>query len=153
MEVLLDALYASAPAEWLRWSRWGYASVNAAHILAFSLLVGSISTLDLKLLGAWRRVELATLVPVLVPVAATGLALAMTTGALLFITRADEYAALPLFLAKMALVAAGAVHAISVHLGPGLVALSAAKRRAVGAASMAVWISVLVLGRMLAFVE
>lgn len=153
MEVLLDALYASAPAEWLRWSRWGYASVNAAHILAFSLLVGSIFTLDLKLLGAWRRVDLATLVPVLVPVAATGLALAMTTGALLFITRAGEYAALPVFLAKMALVAVGTVHAIVVHLGPGLGALSAAKRRAVGAVSMAVWTSVLVLGRMLAFVE
>ena len=153
MEAVLDALVASAPAQWLRFSRWGYAAVNTTHVLGIALLVGAILPLDLRLLGAWRSVPLTPLARVLVPVAATGLLLAVTTGAFLFITRADEYAALDLFLVKLALIAAGAVHALSLHLGSGLRHASEARLRAAGAASLSLWLSALVCGRLLAFVD
>jgi hypothetical protein len=152
LEGLLDAVYASAIAEWLRFSRWGYASVNAAHILGLSLLVGAIVPLDLRLLGAWRSVPLASLIAVLTPVAASGLALAMVTGALLFATRANEYATVLLFLVKMGLVAVGTIHALSAHRGKGLEALTISARHRVALTSMLVWLCVLVAGRMLAFV-
>jgi hypothetical protein len=90
---------------------------------------------------------------VLVPVAAAGLLLAVTTGAFLFITRAPEYAAIDLFLVKGALIAAGALHALSLHLRSGLQNASAARRRAAGAASLSIWIAALVCGRLLAFVD
>ncbi len=152
MEALLDALYGSALAEWLRFSRWGYASVNAAHILGLSLLVGSIVPLDLRLAGAWRNAPLEVLARVLVPTAAGGLALALVTGSLLFVTRAPEYAALPLFLVKMALVAFGAAHALVVHATRALLHAGAEARRRIGLVSMATWVTVLVCGRLLAFV-
>ncbi|HEX2479362.1 MAG TPA: hypothetical protein VHK45_08790, partial [Geminicoccaceae bacterium] len=58
MESVLDALVASAPAQWLRFSRWGYAAVNTTHVLGIALLVGAILPLDLRLLGLWRSVTL-----------------------------------------------------------------------------------------------
>jgi hypothetical protein len=153
VEAVLDALVASAPAQWLRFSRWGYAAVNTTHVFGIALLVGAILPLDLRLLGFWRSVALEPLARVLVPVAATGLLLAGTTGAFLFITRAPEYAAIDLFLVKVALIGTGAVHALSLHLGPGLAHASRARLRAAGAASLSIWVAALVFGRLLAFVD
>jgi hypothetical protein len=152
VEAVLDALVGSAPAQWLRFSRWGYAAVNTGHVLGIALLVGAILPLDLRLLGAWRSVALEPLARVLVPVAASGLLLAMTTGAFLFVTRAPEYAALDLFLVKLTLVATGVVHALSLHLGSGLQGASPARRRTAGAVSLVFWVGALICGRMLAFV-
>jgi hypothetical protein len=153
VEAVLDALVASAPAQWLRFSRWGYAAVNTTHVLGIALLVGAILPLDLRLLGLWRSVTLESLARVLVPVAAAGLLLAITTGAFLFITRADEYAATDLFVVKVALIATGAVHALGLHLGPGLAHASPGRLRAAGAASLSIWVAALVCGRLLAFVD
>jgi hypothetical protein len=153
VDAVLDALVGSAPAQWLRFSRWGYAAVNTTHVFGIALLVGAILPLDLRLIGLWRSVALEPLARVLVPVAATGLLLAITTGAFLFITRATEYAAIELFLVKVALIATGAVHGLSVHLGSGLRNASRARLRAAGAASLSIWLTALVCGRLLAFVD
>jgi hypothetical protein len=153
VEAVLDALVASAPAQWLRFSRWGYAAVNTTHVFGIALLVGAILPLDLRLLGLWRSVALEALARVLVPVAATGLLLAATTGAFLFITRANEYAAINLFGVKLALIATGAVHALSLHLSSGLQNASRARRRAAGLTSLSIWVAALVCGRLLAFVD
>ena len=150
MDAVLEALGSSALAQELRFSRWTYAAVNTTHVLGIALLVGSILPLDLRLIGVWRSVPLEPLTRVLIPVAATGLVLAMGTGALLFITRATEYAALNLFFVKLALIATGAIHALSVHLGMGL--RDAARLRLAGATSLSIWLAALVSGRMLAFV-
>ena len=152
MDAVLDALVASAPAQWLRFSRWGYAAVNTTHVFGIALLVGAILPLDFRLIGLWRSVPLEPLARVLVPVAATGLLLAITTGGFLFITRANEYASINLFVVKAALIAAGAVHGLSLHLGPGLRNASRARLRAAGATSLSIWVAALVCGRLLAFV-
>jgi hypothetical protein len=153
VDAVLDALVASAPAHWLRFSRWGYAALNTTHVLGIALLVGAILPLDLRLLGLWRSVALEPLARVLVPVAATGLLLAITTGAFLFITRANEYVAIDLFLVKVMLIGAGAAHALSLQLGSGLASASRTRLRAAGAASLAIWIAALICGRLLAFVN
>jgi hypothetical protein len=153
VEYVLDALVASAPAQWLRFSRWGYAAVNTTHVFGIALLVGAILPLDLRLLGFWRSVALESLARVLVPVAAAGLLLAITTGAFLFITRANEYAAIDLLVVKVALIATGAVHALSLHLWSGLATASRARLRAAGATSLSIWVAALVCGRLLAFVD
>ena len=154
MADLLAALAGSDVATALRFSRWGYAAVNTAHVLGFALLVGSILPLDLKLMGAWPGVPRDDLVRVLVPVAATGLALAAGAGALLFAVRAVEYAALPVFRLKLALVAAGAASALALHLAHGLKLRTAGRARLAwaGAASMTCWLGALVAGRLIAFV-
>jgi hypothetical protein len=153
VEALAAAVEGLALAEWLRFSRWGYAAVNALHILGIALLVGAIVPLDLRLLGLWRSVELAPLYRMLSRIAAAGLLLAIASGALLFSVRATEYAGGALFRAKMVLVIVGVTHALALHSRtafPGDV--SRARRRFAGAVSLLLWPIVLVCGRMLGYV-
>src|SRR3546814_17633541 len=101
----LAALQNLEPVAALRASRWVYPLVNTAHIAGIALLFGAIAPLDLRLLGAWRGVPLHLLARVLQPVAAAGLALAVTAGLLLFAVSATKYATTPVFLVKLALLA------------------------------------------------
>ena len=155
METFLAGLEATGLADWLRGSRWGYAGVNAAHILGIALLVGAIAPLDLRLLGAYRSVPVATLARVLVPVAASGLALAVATGATLFSVRASEYAALDVLRAKLVLVILGTGAALALHATAGrwLMGASPARLAGHGALSLSCWLGALVLGRLIAFAE
>lgn len=138
-------------AETMRRSRWAYAAASTGHVAGLALLFGAILPLDLRLLGAWGSVDRTLLARVLVPVAATGLALAAGCGSLLFLAAPTDYLAHPLFLAKMALVVLGAGHAAALHLGPGLAGASLARLRIAGAVSLTCWTGALVAGRMIAF--
>lgn len=156
----LTALQDFAPVAALRGGRWSYAVVNAAHIAGLALLFGAIVPLDLRLMGWRRSVPIVVLTKVLLPVAIGGLVLAITAGFVLFATRAVEYAALTLFQVKMALVACGIANALLLHRAAqweaGQVATGAMpplRLRAAGALSIALWLSIIVCGRMLAFVE
>ncbi len=153
MAEVLAALAASDFATALRMSRWLYAGVNTAHVLGIALLVGAILPLDLRLLGLWRDASRDALVRVLVPVAATGLTLALSAGALLFATRAPEYAALPVFQVKLALVALGAGSALALHarFGARLQRARRATLTRAAALSMTCWLGALIAGRMIAF--
>lgn len=151
VDAAAQALEGLALAEWLRYSRWGYAGVNTAHVLGIALLVGAIVPLDLRLLGLWRTVELGPLYRLLSRVAAAGLLLAVASGILLFAVRASEYAALELFLAKLALVALGAIHALALHLGTRFPEAPRTRQRLAGAVSLLTWPAALVCGRLLAF--
>jgi len=155
MDALLAALEATALAEAMRVSRWGYAAVNTGHVLGIALLVGAILPLDLRLLGAWGGVPLEAVARVLVPVAAAGLTLALVTGSLLFLARPGDYATLSLFRLKLVLVAAGAISALALHATHGFLLgdASPARARLAGATSLACWLGALVAGRLLAFVE
>ena len=153
MEALLAGLEATAVARTLRASRWLYAGVNAAHIFGIALLVGAIVPLNLRLLGLWRDVPRDRLVRVLVPVAATGLALAVAAGALLFSVRAGEYAGNGFLLTKLALVALGTLAALSLHRAHGFLLASAPDSRLVAQAllSLLCWPLALLCGRLIAF--
>lgn len=152
MEELLAGIEGLSFVRALRFSRWGYAAVATAHVIGLALLFGAVVALDLRLLGLRRDLPLAPLCRLLSSAAAAGLLLAATSGALLFATRASEYASLAVFVAKLTLVAAGTAHALAVHLGPGLAGLSPAGQRRAGLLSLAIWIAVLVCGRSIAFV-
>lgn len=153
MDGLLTTLSQSDIATYLRFSRWGYAAVNTTHVFGIALLVGAILPLDLRLMGAWQSVAHRDLARVLIPVAATGVAIAMTTGFLLFSVRAGEYADLSVFWVKMTLLALGVASALVAHLRHGRWLGSASRRQLfrIGALSMTCWIGVLIAGRMIAF--
>jgi len=148
-----ETLAALPPAEAMRTGRWLYAWVSAAHVAGLALLVGAILPLDLRLIGLRRDLPLAPLAALLVPTAATGLAVALVSGALLFLAGPADYAGRWLFWGKMGLVALGAGSALALHLGPGLALASPARRRLAGALSLAAWAPALLAGRMLAFTD
>jgi hypothetical protein len=144
------ALEATQIATHLRVSRWTYPLVNAGHVLGIALLIGAVAPLDLRLIGLWRHIPLATVAAVVRPVAAAGLVLALATGALLFATGATEYAATRLFWFKLGLIALALVN-VGLYGGPGILTAPPLRQRLAGAASLGLWIAVLVCGRMLGY--
>lgn len=146
---------ATAIAEYLRASRWGYAAVNTAHILGIALLVGAIIPFNLHMLGLWRGVPRVLLARVLLPVAAVGLAIAVTAGTLLFSVRALEYSGIAFLQIKVALVAAGTLSALLLHRAYGWYLNDAPEARLMTHAVLSVvcWIGAVVSGRLIAFVD
>ena len=102
----------------LRSSRWGYAALNAAHIFAVALLIGSVVPLNLRLLGVWRGISREAVVRVLAPVAACGLILALITGPLLFSVRAQEYSDVGFLQLKLIFIAVGVLSTLRLVLVP-----------------------------------
>jgi hypothetical protein len=149
LEGLAAGIEASDLASFLRRSRWTYPAVNAAHLLAVALLVGAVVPMDLRLVGLWRAdIRLASALRLLRPVAACGAGLAVVTGALLFTVQARDYAAMPLFYAKMALVALGLTHAL---LHGRIASEPTGRQRRAGMISLVIWPVTLVCGRMLGY--
>jgi hypothetical protein len=155
VETLFAAIEASSIAEYLRDARWGYAALNATHILGIALLIGSVLPLDMRLLGLWSDISRSTLARVLVPTATTGLVVAVSTGALLFSIRASEYASTTIVQAKLALIALGAGSALAVHWRYGLYFQRTDQQRLAGPAllSMGCWLGALICGRLIAFAD
>ena len=158
MESLFAAMEMTAIADYLRTSRWSYALVNATHILGIALLVGSIIPFNLHILGLWKNFPRLILARVLVPVALTGLLVAVIAGSVLFSIRAVEYSAIIFFQIKMVLVIIGTLSALLLHRAYGL-SLEHATDHATGSRlkvhallSMLCWLGALICGRLVAFV-
>ncbi len=153
MEVLFAALEGTAIPQALRGSRWTYAGVNAVHIFAIALLVGSVVPLNLRLLGAWRSVSREAMVRVLAPVAASGLILALLTGTLLFSVRAREYSGIGFLQLKLAFIAVGVLSALILCLSHGFLLKDVPRARLAGHAvlSTVCWLGALACGRLIAF--
>ena len=149
----MAALEGTALAQALRGSRWGYATVNTAHVFSIALLIGSVVPLNLRLLGVWRGIPREAVVRVLAPVAASGLALALLTGPLLFSVRAREYAGVGFLQLKLTLIAVAILSTFALCRTHGFLLEDAPRTRVVGHAvlSMVCWLGTLVCGRLIAF--
>lgn len=156
MDGALQALSDSAIAEALRRPGVAYPLVNAGHIFSLALLVGSVTILDLRLLGLFRAYSLSVLGPPLSQAAAVGISAALVTGVLLFSVRPDEYVGNPAFLSKLVLVAAGVVNASMARalphwaraLADGEVPMAL---KLAALVSLLVWPAALIAGRWIAF--
>jgi hypothetical protein len=142
----------------LRQSFWVYPLVNAGHIVGLALLFGAIVPLDLRLLGLWRKVPLAAMSRILLPVAIGGLALAVPTGLLLFSVRATEYAATPLLWLKFGLIAGAIANALLLRLSlawtvheQSELAGTTPRLQLAGALSIGLWLAAIVAGRMIGY--
>src|SRR3990172_1472105 len=85
------ALEHSALAQAIRESTWIYPSLNLAHVLAMAMLVGAIWVFDLRVLGLGRGIDIRSLTRLALPLAATGITVALPTGFMLFIAEATAY--------------------------------------------------------------
>lgn len=145
-----------APATWLQRSALAYLVVNAAHIAALAVLIGTIVTLDLRLLGLNRQVPLPVIAPFLSRMAGWGLGFAVLSGIWLFLVNAPIYVENVAFRLKLALIGAGLLNVLLLHRrrdwrrladGPASFAL-----RVHAALSLALWLGVLLAGRWIGFI-
>ena len=141
----------------MRQSAWAYPLANLVHLLGLTLLVGPILLFDLRVMGVGRKlVGVAELSRLVTPFAATGLALAVFTGPLLFLADAKALSTSTLMIAKLALVAFGILNALAFRrlFGARLASWDAAPAqwgRAQAAASIAIWFAVACAGRLIAY--
>lgn len=144
-------------AQWLRNSTVAYPLINATHILGIGLLLGAILPLDLRLLGFFNAVPLRVIGPFLSRAAAFGLCLAVPTGLWLFSVQPGDYLGNPAFLWKAGLLVLAVVNIIAQHVGPQYRGAVGGGRvgtavRIHAAASVVLWVSVLIAGRWIGFV-
>lgn len=155
---LAALLQESALGAWVRGGGWTYAIANVAHLVGLVLLVGPILLLDLRVLGAGAaRFALGDVLAALTPFAATGLALALASGMLLFAADAVSLWAHPLMRWKLAAVALGLANIAwfrgALARGEGLPAGAVAPAARLSAlASIVLWTGILAAGRMIAYV-
>lgn len=130
-----------------------YATVSALHILGLALLIGAVLTFDLRASGLWKVSRWRDGFEVAIPVAASGLALAIATGLLLFAVRGTHYVTLPIFLMKMAILPVGFLNIIICHrlVRRSGKALPSIGIRLCASLSAIVWICALFMGRWIAF--
>lgn len=158
---LMAWLESSALAEFLRGlGIWTYGLLNLAHIIGISSLFGAVLLLDLKLLGLWPSIPVASLIRPTVPVAALGFVLAAVSGIMMLSFNTTEYHGNPFFYVKLPVIVIGLVNVAIIQR------LAAWKRAAAGlppapgdrrmlavfgGLSLLIWLTVISCGRMIGY--
>jgi hypothetical protein len=132
-----------------RWE-WVFPVVESIHICGFTLLVGTIAILDLRLLGVWlKRQAVAQLAKDLSPWIWTGIVVQLITGPYLFSSDPGEYIQVAAFRTKMVLFLVALIYHFTVMrkaTAPMEASASLGWRRPAAALSLGLWISVMLAG-------
>ena len=155
----MGAIEASALGVAMRKSLWLYPAVEIVHITGIAILVGSILVLDLRLLGLSRTLPVRRLAAHVLPWTLASLLLIVPSGLAMFVAHASDFLTNPVFGLKMGLILLAATNAGIFHAGVFRAAgawdvevMPPAAARAAAAASLALWVSVIACGRLLAYV-
>ena len=154
----LIALETSEIGTLIRQSIWIYPTANIAHVVAIALFAGAIAVMDVRMMGGMAGSDPARVVRGARRAVVVALVAVLLSGAVLFTAEASHVALNPVFQIKMGLVAFGLVHALFMggravraldSLGPQ--ASMPGFARFAGALSMLTWLSVVGLGRYIAY--
>jgi hypothetical protein len=140
-------------------STWLFPIVETLHVLALSVVVGSVAMMDLRLLGVGSKQRAASeVIASSLPWAWSAFAVAFVAGSLLFTSKAVSYYGNLPFRIKMVCLALAAVNMLVFHLftardmaawDRGRPPLAA---RVAAACSLTLWIVIVAAGRWIGFV-
>ena len=158
----LGALEASGLGQAMRQSLWLYPAVEIVHIVGIGLLFGSIAILDLRLLGFSKSIAVKRLTSHVLLWAAAAFLLIVPSGLMMFIAHASDLIASPVFVLKICLIMGAGLNAGLFYtiVFPSVGAWDSEEMRKLGpppsarvsaAVSLAIWISVIACGRLLAY--
>jgi len=146
----LGALEQSGLARSLKASFVIYPVVNALHVLSLGMVLTSVMLIDFRILGVFQALDRQSFIALLRRVALTGFCGALLTGFAMFSIRASEYAAMPVFLAKVSLIVLAVLNFLFfLSLREGV--SSPNLLRASAALSLILWLGVLLCGRFIGF--
>jgi hypothetical protein len=138
-------------------TRWAWPAVESAHFIGLTLLFGSIAAWDLRLLGVMKEVPVAAFHR-LVPFAVLGFAINVVSGSMFLVTFPAQYVYNPAFQLKvLCLLLAGLnVMVFYLTLFRRITPLESGQQapllgRISGAVSIALWLTVIICGRMITF--
>jgi hypothetical protein len=139
-------------------STWMFPTIETVHVLALTLVVGSISTVDLRLLGLTNKQRSITeLTAETLPWTWVAFAVAAVAGLLMFCSKALTYYEDIPFRIKMVCMALAALNMLTFH---ALTARDIAKWdrgvpppavKLAGALSLSLWIAIVAAGRWIGF--
>ena len=156
---LLDALYATGVATQIRENEFAFPCIESVHVLALTLVVGSIAMVDLRLLGwASRDRPVSRLSADVLPVTWVAFGVAALSGFLLFASNAPKYADNAYFRGKLVLLALVGLNMLVFQLltrrGLGAwdrAAVPPRVARAAAALSLLLWTLIVAAGRWIGF--
>ena len=150
---LFDRLELSAVGTLIRDSSWLFPVIEAGHLIGLAILGGAALVLDLRLLGLGLRSQSTSYVFAQThPWLCGGIALMIATGVPLFLSEAVKCYYTPAFWVKMGALAVVLVFTFAVRNPTARNdAVSVARSRATGAASLALWLTVAASGRWIGF--
>ena len=154
MAEFLAGIEQLALARWLKASFIAYPIVNALHIMSIGALLTSVMLMDLRICGAFRSLPYAAFVGLLRRMALGAFTGALVTGSLLFSVKASTYAAMPVFLAKMALIFLAGINFLAFmrfRRATGGDEPTGETAAILAVFSMLLWTSVLFAGRFIGF--
>lgn len=147
---MLAMLEATALAEAIRRSAWAYPLLESVHIASIGALFGAVLLLELRVFGLGRAIGVVPLARLVLRTALTAFACAAASGVLLFASAATEVAANPAFRVKLVLILIAGLNALVFHARGGL-REGDSQARLQAAASLLLWLSVIVAGRLIAY--
>ena len=154
---LVSTLAGVKPVARLMQTTWGWPIAESLHFIGLSLLIGTVGLFDLRLLGLARRIPIAAMHR-LVPLGVAGFAINATSGLAFLMTEPDQYIYNPSFHFKVLFIAAAGVNALAFYTtsyrrvtAAGAPDDAPRLAKIIAAVSLALWISVMVAGRLLTF--
>jgi hypothetical protein len=155
----MEWLQATALAVFIHQSKWAFTTIEVFHVMAISLVIGTIAIVDLRLLGLASTKRLFTdLAREVLPLTWTAFVLAAIAGSLLFISQATAYFTNTAFWIKMSIMALAGINMLVFELitARGAQEWNLNSRpplpaRVAGAISLTCWILVFVFGRWTGF--
>ena len=156
---LISSLESSGVAESIRENDLLFPLIEAVHVLAICLVVGSILVVDLRLLGfASTRWSVGSVTRTILPLTWGAFAVAVLSGALMFISNAAKYLGNGFFIAKMVLIGIAGLNRLLFHFigARDLSKWEDAARpplaaRLAGGLSLLLWVAVVACGRWIGF--
>jgi hypothetical protein len=159
LETFLTSLQGTAVPTAIREGEILFPWIECVHVLALTIVIGSIAIVDLRLIG-WssRDRSVAQTTASALPVTWSAFVVAVITGGLLFSSNATTYAHNFYFQVKLCLIALAGVNMAAYHLFLGrgadawhTPALTPLRARIVGAVSLCLWITIAAFGRWIGF--
>ncbi len=159
LDSLLQDLESSKIATAIREGAVLFPWIECVHVLALTLVVGSIAVVDLRLIGLTSRDRgVAEVTAAVLPITWTAFVCAVITGVLMFSSNAASYGSNVYFRIKMALIVLAGINMGVYHLAVnhGVERWSTAeatptRARIVGAVSLCLWLGVVAAGRWIGF--
>jgi hypothetical protein len=154
---LVSSLARATPVREFMHTSWGWPIVESLHFIGLSLLVGTISLFDLRLLGVAKLIPIGALHR-LVPWGLFGYGIMIVTGALFLMGEPDQYVYNPAFHLKVLFMVVAGLNASAFYLtayrlttGPGAPVEAPRSSKVIAATSLLLWTGVIIAGRLITF--